>query len=241
VFAFDTIVSQAISRRFHRRVDDALLDRCAAECGCVPIGRMCLLDDAAAAEVIRRTNIVTGKRVLDFGCGRGFLGRWLDAEQAATQYSAVDRIEGALEATRKHVPNGRTIFGDFRAVRWRPEFDGVVALEIATGSAIDESVVEAAASALKRGGIFALTLASLDGKHAVRIAALSVAAEKRFRAVDVADWTQRVAPFARRTYQWWLAAPWHCDIAQKCRLEANAALDALERGTFHYAVLFARR
>lgn len=238
---FDTVVLQAISRKFHRHVDDELLDRCAAQCGCAAIGRLCLLDDDAVTEIVGRCEIRAGTRVLDFGCGRGFFGRWLDAANTGAHYFGIDRIAEAVDAAGRNVPGGTMIQGDFRKVNWQPEFDAVVALEITIDGAVDEAVLDAAVAALKSHGTLAITLASLDGRHTDRLGVLARSAKQRFARVDLEDWSQRVSPFARSTYEWWLTAPWQAEIAEKCALEANAALESLERGDFHYAVLFARK
>jgi hypothetical protein len=131
--------------------------------------------------------------------------------------------------------------GDFRATDWQPEFDVVTAIEIAIDGSVGESIFDAAAAALRTGGMFALTLASLHGQNAGRLGTLLKSAKQRFDYADLVDWTQRVTPFAHRTYGWWLTAPWHPEIAEKCTREAKAALVAIERGLFNYAVLFARK
>ncbi|HZY99093.1 MAG TPA: class I SAM-dependent methyltransferase, partial [Candidatus Baltobacteraceae bacterium] len=146
------------------------------------------------------------------GCGRGFLGRWLDAAGIGVRYAGVDRVEVALESARQHVRNGMMTLGDFRATDWQPEFDVVTAIEIAIDGSVGESIFDAAAAALRTGGMFALTLASLHGQNAGRLGTLLKSAKQRFDYADLVDWTQRVTPFAHRTYGWWVIAPWHPEI-----------------------------
>lgn len=236
----DTVIYQALWRRFHRRVDDALLDRCASASGCAPIGRMCLLDDSSAAEIADRCAIRNGTRVLDLGCGRGFFGRWLLARGTAVRYSGLDRDAEAVAAARRHVPDGTITRGDFRAMQWGPEYDVVVAIEAAIDGTLDDALLRAAREALAEHGSFAATIASLDGAHADRLAALERAAGRRFATATIEDWTKRARSFAQRTFEWWLQAPWPAEIQEKCALEARAVLDAIEQNRLHYAVLFAR-
>lgn len=238
---FDTVILRALSRRFHRHVDDAQLDRCAQECGSAPIGRLCLLDDEALALIAKHCRIENGTRILDLGCGRGFLGRWLDASGVALRYTGIDRDEGAVAAARRHVPSGTITQGDFRIAYGQPSYDVVTALEITIAGAVERAVLDAAAGALLEGGRLALTVASLDGAHTDRLASVEMGALSRFTAVRIEDWTQRVMPFARRTFEWWLNAPWPPEIQEKSTLEARNVLAAIALGSFHYAVLFARR
>ena len=202
---------------------------------------MCLVDDGATAQIVRRCKIAPGNRVLDLGCGRGFLGRWLRETQTGVSYFGVDRVDEAVAAARRHVRDATVYRGDFRTINWRPNYDAVVALEIAIDGGVDVPVLDAAASALDAGGTLALTVASLNGRHDKRLKGLAATAKARFAFVELADWTERLAPFARRTYAWWLTAQWHPEIAEQCSREAKATLGALERGLFHYAVLFARK
>jgi 2-polyprenyl-3-methyl-5-hydroxy-6-metoxy-1,4-benzoquinol methylase len=237
---FDTVVLQAIARRFHRHADDALLDRCAAECGCSPIGRMCLLDDAALAEIVERIDLRDAKRVLDLGCGRGFFGRWLAANDFHAEYTGVDRVAEAVESARRHVLSGTIAQGDFDSIAMDRSFDAVVAFEVAMDGTVPEAALNAAAGALRPGGRFAVTIASLDSANEGRLADSRDAAEKYFHQVTIEDWTERIAPFAQRTYEWWVRATWHPDIKEKAAREARAALEAISGNRFQYAVLFAR-
>jgi 2-polyprenyl-3-methyl-5-hydroxy-6-metoxy-1,4-benzoquinol methylase len=236
----ETVIAQAVYRRFHRHVDDALLDRCAAECGCAPIGRMCLLDDAAVAVIAERCKLREAKSVLDFGCGRGVFGRWLTLHGIEAQYAGIDRDEGAVAAARLHIPYGIVTRGDFRTAPVQEAYDAVVAIEIAVDGAIDDSVLDAAARALAPHGTLAVTIASVDGAQAGRLQALEAAARQRFADVEMVDWSESVRPFTQRMFEWWLTAPWPAEITEKNTHEARAVLGALAQDRFHYAVLFAR-
>jgi SAM-dependent methyltransferase len=233
---FDTVVRQASFRTFHRNVDDAMFDEIATACGCKPIGRMCLLDDTAVADLTKRCRVESGAAVLDIGCGRGFLGRWLRANGIEVRYAGVDRIAEAV-ATAREVPSAHVVECDFREYRGNQEFDAGFAIEIAIDGTLDEAILDVLKNALRPGGSFAATIASLDGDHAPRLATLAKAAERRFINVSIEDWTSRAIPFARCTYRRWLAVDWPSEIVEKTTLEALTALDAIEGGAFHYAVL----
>lgn len=227
-------------RRFHRHVDDAMLDRCALECGETPIGRMCLLDDDAVARIVERCGINDASRVLDFGCGRGFFGRWLFANGLAARYTGIDRDAGAVDAARRHVPSGTIAQDDFRSVRAQQAYDAVVGIEIAIEGAVDAAVLDCAAGALVAGGTLALTIASVDGLHEGRLIEATGAAEQRFRTVAMEDWTQSVRPFTQRMFEWWRDARWPAELQEKNAQEARVVLDAVAQNRFHYALLFAR-
>ena len=201
---------------------------------------MCLLDDAAVQAIVERCAIRNATRVLDLGCGRGFLGRWLDANGIAAKYTGVDRVADAVEAARRHVPAGTITQGDFRAMQTLPGYDAVVALEVVVDGTVDGALLESAAMALTRNGRLALTVASLDGRHDERLTELANVAERRFASAALEDWTQRVRPFAQRTFEWWSNARWHPEIREKTAREARAAIDSIAQSRFHYAVLFAR-
>ena len=236
---FDSVILRAISRRFHRHVGDAMLDSCAADCGCEPIGRMCLLDDNAIGSIAGRCKVGNGTRILDMGCGRGFFGRWLLANGIAADYSGVERDENAVAAARRSMPSGTILHGDFRTVPTRPAFDVVTAIEVTVAGEVDCPLLDAAASALLPGGRLVVTVASVDGAYADRLRRAEREALCSFNDVIIEDWTQGVIPFAQRTYEWWLNAPWPPVIQEKSAREARTALRAIGMGNFHYAVLFA--
>ena len=98
---------------------------------------------------------------------------------------------------------------------------------------------DAAASALLPGGRLVVTVASVDGAYADRLRRAEREALCSFNDVIIEDWTQGVIPFAQRTYEWWLNAPWPPAIQEKSAREARTALRAIGMGNFHYAVLFA--
>jgi trans-aconitate methyltransferase len=237
---YDEIFLQAAARSFHEHLDDEVLDGIARDAGCEPLGRLSILDDDALADLIARCGVHTGSAVLDLGCGRGFLGRSLIARGIEARYTGVDRIGDALNAARRHVPGGTFTQGNFRRLRWNREFDAVFALEVVIDGALDAPLIEAVASALRPGGRAAITVASFDGAHARRLSEAQRLAAEHFASASIEDWTERTIPFARKFYGAFLACDsWHPEIVERCHAEARAALAAIERGTFHYAVVFA--
>lgn len=201
---------------------------------------MCLLDDDAVASIVERCEINGATSVLDFGCGRGFFGRWLGANGIAARYAGIDRDAGAVEAARRHVPSATIIQGDFRDAPAQRAYDAIVGVEIAIEGAVEDDVFDSAARALVPNGALALTIASVDGRHEDRLTQVTGAAEQRFATVTMEDWTQRVRPFAQRMFEWWHQARWPVELQETNAREARTVLDAIARKRFHYALLFAR-
>lgn len=125
-------------------------------------------------------------------------------------------------------------------MRWQSSYQAVVGIEIAIDGAIDDPLLDSAASAPAPDGRLVFTIASLDGNHASRLRALDSAAAQRFAKVEIENWTDRVRPFTQRMFEWWLRAAWPPEIEPKVTEEARAVLEALAQNRFHYAVLFAR-
>ena len=179
------------------------------------------------ALIAERCRLRDAGAVLDLGCGRGFLGRWLRERGFETSYTGVDRVADAVDAARANVRDGDIVHADFRKLAWKRTFDSVFAIEIAIDGALDQAIVDAAVSALKPGGRFVATIAATKGTIG------------RPAGTTVENWTDRVTPFATRTYRWWLDCDaWHPEIAGKMHEEARTLLGAIERGEFRYFVLF---
>jgi len=235
---FDEIIVRAVARRFHRNVTDELLDGIAAAAGCAAVGRLCLLDDAMMHELAARGGFLQSESLLDIGCGRGFLARWLRLSGYAGHYTGIDRIGDAVVATRRAVPGAEIVEADFRKHPWHQQFDAIVALE-SVGSSLDDDGARAFASAVSAAGTVTLTSCSLAGNAAARTARLRQTARSHFAEIAISDWSAEAASFARKLYRALLGAQLPGEIVDRSRYEAESVLAAISQRRFSYLVAFA--
>lgn len=242
---FQDVIVAALFRTFHARVDDMLLDRAAREAGAASaIGRLSLLSDAMAAQAVATLRLAPDETLLDLGCGRGFLARWLRYAGVTARYVGVDRIPEALAAARTALADdSRACFveGDYRTYRVTP-VDAVAALEVTGDGAIDEPLLDAIAANLRPGGRFVLTVASLDARNASRRVEGDAALRARFARSDICDATSDAADFAQRFYGAMLAINgWDPSIVPRMAAQAADVRDAIAAGSFAYAIVTGTR
>ncbi len=242
---FQDVIVAALFRTFHARVDDALLDRAARDAGAASaIGRLSLLSDALVAQAIATLRLAPNETLLDLGCGRGFLARWLRNAGMSADYVGIDRIPEALGAARAMLgddPRARFVEGDYRTYRATP-VDAIAALEVTGDGAIDAPLLDAIAANLRPGGRFVLTVASLDDRNAPRRAEANAALRARFARSDIRDATVEAADFAQRFYGAMLAIDgWDPSIAPRMAAQANEVCNAIAAGSFTYAIVSGTR
>lgn len=239
---FGDIVIAGLFNQFHREADDRLLDQTARDAGCPSgIGRLSLVSDEMLGAILGALHISDESRLLDMGCGRGFFERWLRWRGSAVRAVGIDRAPDAIAAARKHAAAADFITADYRTHRFDEPFDAVLALEAAASGAIDAATVAAVRAALRDGGRFALTAASLDGKHEARLNGARGHLARSFPQFEIADATQTVAGFAERLYRAWLGtAGWSAAIQPRIEAQAREVLGAIERGDFHYVIVTGR-
>ncbi len=116
-----------------------------------------------------------------------------------------------------------------------------MAIELAISGKIDESLIAALRACLRSGGRFAVTAASIDGKHAERLDAAVAHFRRYFPEFEVVDATPEAAAFAKRMYGAWLGIDtWGQTIQRGMHDQARRVLDSIERGSFHYAIVSGR-
>ncbi len=242
---FQDAIVAALFRTFHARVDDRLLDRASAKAGgATGIGRLSLVDDVLAERIVDALALGSDARLLDLGCGRGFVARWLHARDFGGHYIGVDRTPEALAAAHRLALGTRYAFeiADFRSFRPATPVDAAIALEVTASGAIDEPLLDAIAAALRPGGHAALTIANLDGAHADRLARGERAMRERFAEVERIDATTQSAAYARCMYQAWLDIHgWDEAIHPRMAAQAHEVIDAIDRGAYNYAIAFGTR
>lgn len=240
---FEDVVVAAQFRALHAGVGDALLDEAARMAGCASgIGRLSLLSDEMLARISARLGLREDRRVLDIGCGRGFLERWLRYAGCAARATGIDRAPGAIAAARRHCPEAEFMEADYRTQAFEPEFGAVAALELSASGKLPAALLTATARALCEGGVFCFTAASLDGRHEQRLNDAEPALRERFSDVEILDATRDAGAFAQRLYGACLQIDqWNPEIRPRIVEQAHAVLEAIDRGDFHYAIAFGRR
>jgi len=119
-------------------------------------------DDARAwAEmIVLRAALVPGNALLDIGCGRGRHAGWF--AQNGLRVTGIDISEESIHEARAVAPGAEFHVHDMREPFVRGAFDAVVCLFTSLGysasRADDQRAIDAAATALKAGGIFVLDL-----------------------------------------------------------------------------------
>lgn len=239
---FDDIVVAAQFRAFHAAARDDLLDEAARRAGCPSgIGRLCLLSDAMLPEILSRLKLRNGSRLLDIGCGRGFLERVLERERYSVHTLGIDRSRDAIAAARRHCTSAEFVEADYRTYPLRREFDAIAALELAPSGNLTETLVSATRSALVEGGRFCITAASLDGRHDTRLDAARASLRDRFTNVEIVDATRDAAAFAESLYEACSRIDgWTPEIRLRIAQQADAVLHSIQRGDFNYALVFGR-
>lgn len=237
---FEDIVIATLFRQFHRDVDDALLDRAATAAGCASgIGRMSLLSDEVMSQFTKPLNLRAETTLLDLGCGRGFLARWLRWAGLPVSFTGIDRAPEALVAADRLVPGAKFIEGDYRTHHFNEQFDVVTSIEVATSSAMDKPVLAAIRSRLHDGGRFGITAASTGGNHARRIANLRELLAQHFSNYDLRDVSEEAAAFTKRLYGALLEIDeWPPLIAPRIKAQAAEVLAAVDRGEFAYTLVW---
>ncbi|HEY8312644.1 MAG TPA: class I SAM-dependent methyltransferase [Candidatus Baltobacteraceae bacterium] len=229
---------RARHREFHRFVDDGTLDFYARHCGSPSgIGRLCLLDDRVLAEVVRAAEMSSGMRVLDLGCGRGFLARWLRWYNLDFRYVGVDRVPEAIAAARRNAPDGEYIYTRNDALYLNQTFDRVFALEAAPGGLMTEGIASAIGEHLAPAGKFIATLLSLDGRHDSKISESIGLLEKYAHVTEARDLSLQVKEFASTMCSAYLLGSWDDAIKGKMCVQAAHVLHAIETCTFNYTML----
>lgn len=203
-------------RGLYRYAGDRVLDCYARRCGLPSgIGRLCLLDDQMLAKVVETVGIPAKSAVLDIGCGRGFLGRWLLWNSLSCRYVGVDSAAAAVPAEG-------------------PKFERVFALE---APIIPVALAKCIAQNLAPGGQYVVTLASFDDTHPEKVSRSCARLQRQGASVSVADLTQQVREFAATLYSAMLMGRWDAPVKAHVLNEAARMLHAVEAGAFNYTLL----
>ena len=191
---------------------------------------MSLLDDEMLAQIVGPLGLSPQTRVLDAGCGRGFLARWLRWTAIDADYTGIDRVPEAIRAARRFSPGQTFVEGDYRSYAPEPPFDVAVAFETSADGTVDDALLAAMRRCLRDGGRFVATASSYEG--------LERRLETHFPQFELLDRTAQAAAFARRLYGAILEIdPWDERIKSRLYAQARAMLAAVDGGRFRYAVI----
>ena len=222
--------------RLHEFLDDENLDAIAGIAGCIPaIGRLNYIDDATRAALVDRMSIAEGTRVLDLGCGRGFLGRWLFASGQRVAYTAMDYSQAALESVRRNVPDADVVWGDVNST-WDGSYEAIFAIESlwAAGDALAARLRAVSAP----GGRIAISISSLDASHHGRVD--TTVASLRNAGFDVENVAFAAGHFeavGRLCAALMIEPPSDPWVRERMSAEAVRTLAALRDGTFRSDLL----
>lgn len=204
-------------RGLYRYAGDRVLDDYARHCGLPSgIGRLCLLDDRVLGKIVETVGIPPRSGVLDIGCGRGFLARWLLWNSLSCRYVGV----GSATA----VPAGGA------------KYERIFALESAPG-VVSNSLARCIGQNLHAGGRYVITLASFDDAYAGNISQSCARLRRETASVRALDLTQQVREFASTLYSAILMGRWAMPAKAHVLDEAARALHAVESGAFNYTLL----
>ncbi len=222
--------------RLHELLDDANLDAVARIAGCVPaIGRLNYVDDATLTALIDRMSIGDGTRVLDLGCGRGFLGRWLFAHGYRVIYTAMDYSRPALESVGRNVPNAAVVLGDVSSAAGGP-YEAIFAIESVW--AVDPALAARLRAELTSGGRIAISISSLDASHDDRVdATVASLRNAGFDVENVAFAAEHSEVVGRLCAALMIEPPGDPWVRERMVSEAVRTLAALRDGTFRSDLL----
>ena len=119
-------------------------------------------DDARAwvDVILQRCRLVPGAEVLDMGCGRGRHARWFASH--GLKVTGIDLSAESIDDARSYCPDAVFTVHDMRTDFATDRFDAVVclftSLGYSTDRADDQRAIDAAAHALKHGGLLVLDL-----------------------------------------------------------------------------------
>ena len=110
--------------------------------------------------ILRRSGLANGEELLDMGCGRGRHAKWF--AEHGLKVTGIDLSAESINDARTYCPQATFAVHDMRTTFAKDRFDSVVCLftsiGYSTGRADDQRAVDAAAAALKSGGLFVLDL-----------------------------------------------------------------------------------
>jgi SAM-dependent methyltransferase len=224
--------------RLHEALDDENLDAIAGIAGCAPaIGRLNYVDDATLAALVDRMSIAEGCRVLDLGCGRGFLGRWLSAHGRRVAYTAMDYCRPALDSVRRSIPEADVVWGDVNSMT-DGSYEAIFAIESIW--AVDDALAVRLRAALVPGGRIAISISSLDASHDGRIdTTIASLRNARFDVENVAFAAGHSEVVGRLCAALMIEPPSDPWVRERMTAEAVLTLAALRDGAFRSDLLLA--
>jgi 2-polyprenyl-3-methyl-5-hydroxy-6-metoxy-1,4-benzoquinol methylase len=109
--------------------------------------------EAAAARAAAALEVRRPLRILDFGCGTGWLGASLTSYGDVT---GIDLSSTAIEHGLREFPELNLMVGDFADVRLTGLFDVIISSDVIAHVADQQAYIERVADLLRPGGTFVL-------------------------------------------------------------------------------------
>lgn len=226
----------------HQLIDDAHLDELAAYAGLPSrIGRLSLVPDFLFDAMLERLKERHARTLIDFGCGRGTLKRWLDYKRAEIDYTGIDFSLDAIAAARRAVPSARFIRGDYRTYTG-DKTDAIALFDAFFDASMSLQQAQRFFASLNVGGTLFMSMMAFDQPHEREIQRTCLTLRAMGFDVTFEDWTASAEEHALAIAATWVNSPrWHDKVAGLFRDEGRAVIDAISERRFKYATIDAVR
>ena len=223
-------------------VDDEHLDELAAQSGCPSrIGRITFTPDCVFSLLNERLEQRGASSVLEFRCGRGAFGRWLELRESTIRYSGVEESLTATEAARRAAPGCTFRVGNIRS--FQTETQGAIACfsSLAEDALTIQDAQRLVSILEPNGTFFAGDVLFRDAQRA-RLAQSCFALRSAGCVVTYQTWTRELEGSILAMAATWLnSTRWPPSFRENVVCEARSVVDAIRERQLTYATIDAVR